>query len=57
MKIGIIGSMQFTDKMLETKKELQKLGHFAFLTDLHEAMVGKSWEEIESIKIKQKNKF
>ena len=55
MKIGIIGSMQFTDKMLEIKAELNNLGHEAFITDLHKPMIGKNAEEIEKIKIKHKN--
>lgn len=55
MKIGIIGSMQFTEKMLETKEELIKLGHEAFLTDLHKNMIGKNAEEIEEIKLHQKH--
>lgn len=55
MKIGIIGSMQFTDKMIEMRIKLNKLGYNAFLTDLHDDMVGKSAEEIEKIKIYQKN--
>lgn len=54
MKIGIIGSMQFTDKMLEVKAKLQELGHDAFVTDLHKAMVGKTDNEIEKIKLHQK---
>ncbi len=54
MKIGIIGSMQFTDKMLEVKAKLQELGHDAFVTDLHKAMVGKTYDEIEKIKLHQK---
>ena len=54
MKIGIIGSMQFTDKMLEVKAKLQELGHDAFVTDLHKAMVGKTDDEIEKIKLHQK---
>src|SRR3990167_9037234 len=55
MRIGIIGSMQFTDKMLEVRDKLQKLGHDAFLTNLHKAMVGKTDEEIEEIKLYQKH--
>lgn len=55
MKIGIIGSMQFTDKMVEYREKLRELGHDAFITDLHKAMVGKSDEEIETIKLHQKN--
>ena len=54
MKIGIIGSMQFTDKMVEIKNNLDNLGHEAFLTDLHKTMIGKNDEEIEKIKLHQK---
>lgn len=54
MKIGIIGSMQFTDKMLEVRENLKKLGHDAFVTDLHKAMIGKNSDEIEEIKLYQK---
>lgn len=46
--------MQFTDKMLEVKEKLQELGHDAFVTDLHKAMVGKTSEDIEKIKLHQK---
>lgn len=46
--------MQFTDKMLEIKKDLNKLGHEAFLTDLHKSMIGKNEDEIEKIKLHQK---
>ncbi len=55
MKIGIIGSMQFTDKMIEVKNELDKLGHDAFISDLHKPMIGKNDAEIEEIKLRQKN--
>ena len=55
MKIGIIGSMQFTEKMIEVRDQLRKLGHEAFLTDLHDVFIGKSDEEKEEIKIDQKN--
>lgn len=54
MKIGIIGSMQFTQKMLEIRDQLNQIGHEAFLTDLHKSMVGKDAEEIEKIKLHQK---
>ena len=54
MRIGIISSMQFIDKMLEVRDKLQKLGHDAFLTDLHKSMIGKNEEEIEKIKLHQK---
>jgi hypothetical protein len=55
MRIGIIGSMQFTEKMLEVRDELIKSGHDAFVTKLHEAFIGKSDDEKEIIKIHQKN--
>jgi hypothetical protein len=55
MRIGIIGSMQYTEKMLEVRDSLIQLGHEAFVTKLHEAFIGKSDEEKERIKIHQKN--
>jgi len=55
MRIGIIGSMQYTEKMLEARDHLKELGHDAFVTDLHEPFIGKSDEEKERIKIDQKN--
>jgi len=54
MRIGIIGSMQFTEKMLEVREQLRALGHDAFLSALHAPMVGKNAEEIEVIKLDQK---
>lgn len=55
MKIGVIGSMQYTEQMLETRDKLNGLGHDAFVTDLHHAFIGKTDEEKEVIKIEQKN--
>lgn len=55
MRIGIIGSMQYTEQMLEIKEKLIKLGHDAFLTDLHKPFIGKTDEEKEVIKLDQKN--
>ena len=54
MKIGIIGSMQFTEKMLEYCDKLNEIGHQVFVTDLHKALVGKTDEEKEKIKLDQK---
>lgn len=47
--------MQYTEKMIEVRVELIKLGHDAFMTKLHEAFIGKSDGEKERIKIHQKN--
>ena len=55
MKIGVIGSMQYTEKMIEACDELIRLGHNSFVTTLATPFVGKSDEEKEIIKIHQKN--
>jgi hypothetical protein len=55
MKIGIIGSMHHTEKMIAARDELNKLGHEAFVTTLAEPFIGKSDEEKEKIKIDHKN--
>jgi hypothetical protein len=55
MKIGVIGSMQYTERMLEVRDKLRTLGHDAFVTDLHTPFIGKTDEEKETIKIEQKN--
>jgi hypothetical protein len=54
MKIGIVGSMQFTEKMLETRDALRQLGHDAFVTNLTDPFIGKSDAEKEAIAIEQK---
>lgn len=54
MKIGIIGSMQYTEKMIEIRDKLINFGHNAFVTDLHKALIGKTDEEKEKIKLHQK---
>ena len=55
MKIGVVGSMQMTEKMIEAKENLATLGHNAFLTKFAESMSGKSDEEKEVMKLHQKN--
>jgi hypothetical protein len=55
MKIGIIGSMQHTERMIEVRDILQSMGHNAFLTNFAKDFVGKTDEEKEIIKIEQKN--
>lgn len=46
--------MQLTEKMIEVRDDLIKLGHEAFVTKFAENMVGKSEEEKEKIKLHQK---
>ena len=55
MRIGIIASMQFTERMLEVRDQLRTKGHDAFLTDLASPFSGKSDQEKEKIKLYQKN--
>ncbi len=54
MKIGIIGSMQFTERLIEARDQLIALGHDAFVTNLAEPFIGKTDEEKEEIKLRQK---
>ncbi len=54
MKIGVIGSMQYTEKMLELRDRLAELGIESFVTTLASPFIGKSDEEKEVIKIEQK---
>ncbi len=54
MKIGIVGSMQYTEKMIEARDELIKRGYEAFVTNLADPFVGKTDDEKEAIKLHQK---
>lgn len=55
MKIGVIGSMQYTEKMIELRDELIKMGHDAYVTSLADPFIGKTDVEKEEIKLHQKN--
>jgi hypothetical protein len=55
MKVGVISSMQFSERMLEMRDELIRLGHDAFVTTLIDPFEGKTDEEKEEIKLHQKN--
>jgi hypothetical protein len=44
MKIGVAGSMQFTDKMVQICAELEKLGHETFMSSFGPRYTGKSAE-------------
>ena len=46
--------MQHTEKMIDVRDELIRLGHDAFVTDLHKPFIGKTDEEKEEIKLHQK---
>jgi len=55
MKIAICTSMVFTEKMLETKKELERLGHEVFVSGFADAYVGKTEKEKEKLTLFHKN--
>src|SRR3989344_4997833 len=46
--------MQYTERMLEVRDELNRLGHDAFVTNLAEPFIGRTDEEKEVIKQDQK---
>jgi len=55
MKIGVIGSMQYTERMILLRDQLNSSGHQAFVTTLAAPFIGKSDAEKEEIKLHQKN--
>lgn len=55
MRIGVVGSMQYTEKMIELRDKLITAGHDAYLTNLSAPFIGKTDEEKEEIKLRQKN--
>jgi hypothetical protein len=56
MKIGVAGSMQFTERMMELCSQLEAMDHEVFMSKFAPYFVGKSDEEKEIIKLHQKNK-
>lgn len=54
MKIGVAGSMQFTDQMIEVCEQLRKLGHEPFMSSFGDRYAGKSADEIEKLKLEDK---
>jgi hypothetical protein len=54
MRVGVIGSMQYTEQMIELRDQLKELGHDAFVTTLADPFIGKTDDEKERIKLYQK---
>ena len=58
MRIGVVGSMQVTERMIEAAEELKRRGHDAFVLSVFaEEYVGKTDEEKEVLKLDHKNNF
>jgi predicted RNA-binding protein with PUA domain len=56
MKIGVAGSMQFTEQMMAACVELEKLGHTVFMSKFKDSYIGKTDEEKEVQKLQDKYK-
>lgn len=54
MKIGVAGSMQFTEQMMQVCSELEKLGHTTFMSKFKDHYIGKTDDEKEVQKLKDK---
>jgi hypothetical protein len=54
MNIGVAGSMQFTERMMQLCEALEKLGHTSFMSKFGPSFVGKTDEQKEMIKLEQK---
>lgn len=54
MKIGVVGSMNFADEMIDVVNQLNEMGHDAFCSKLTDNIVGKNEQEKEDIKLYQK---
>lgn len=54
MRIGVSGSMHYTEAMIEACEKLRALGHDAYMTALAAPFIGKSDADKERIKIEQK---
>lgn len=57
MKIGVAGSMQFTERMIELCDELTELGHDVFMSKFAASYVGKTDDEKEKIKLDHKYNY
>jgi hypothetical protein len=57
MKIGVAGSMQYTEKMVEIVKRLEAMGHEAFTSKFADKYLGKTDEEKEAIKLDHKYNY
>ena len=54
MKIGVAGSMQFTEQMIDVCKQLEQLGHTTFMSKFKNNYVGKTDAEKEAQKLQDK---
>ncbi len=55
MRLGIVGSMHYSEKMLEVQNKLTAFGHDVFVSSFVTEFIGKNDAEKERIKLDQKN--
>ncbi|HVX48219.1 MAG TPA: hypothetical protein VHA05_02570 [Candidatus Saccharimonadales bacterium] len=57
MKIGVAGSMQYTERMVELCEQLEAMGHTSFMSKFGDAYIGKSDDEKEKLKLDHKYNY
>lgn len=57
MKIGVAGSMQYTERMIDLCDRLRALGHESFMSKFADSYVGKTDDEKERIKLDHKYNY
>lgn len=57
MKIGVAGSMQYTEKMVEICDSLRAMGHEVFMSKFGDKYIGKTDAEKEELKLYHKYNF
>ena len=55
MKIAICASMVFVEKMVDVKRQLEKIGHTVFISQFAEGYLGKAEKEREKLAVQDKN--
>ena len=55
MKIAICASMVFAEKMVQVKRQLEKIGHTVYISQFAEGYLGKADKEKEKLAVQDKN--
>jgi hypothetical protein len=55
MKVAICASMVFAEKMVQAKRQLEEIGHIAFISQFAEGYLGKNEKEKEKLAVHDKN--
>jgi hypothetical protein len=55
MKVAICASMVFAEKMVQAKRQLEEIGHIAFISQFAEGYLSKDEKEKEKLAVHDKN--